>query len=301
MQEGRPVAFLRQTLSDRVQTKSVYERELMAIVMAVQKWHYLLGRHFIILTDQKSLKFLTEQRVMGEEYFRWTSKLMGLDFEIQYIPGKENGVADALSRKMTFSALSSVHFEQLKDWETEIHRDPKLQGIIHDLIQDINSHPGYKFQNQKLFYKGRLVLPKGSSRIPLLLQEFHNSAVGGHSGFFRTYKRISEVVYWEGMRKDIQQHVATCEVCQMNKYQALSPAGLLQPLPIRTQVWADISMDFIEGLPKAHGKNVILVVVDRLTKYAHFLALSHPFTAKEVAEVFIKEIVKLHGFPSSIV
>ena len=145
------------------------------------------------------------------------------------------------------------------------------------------------------------MLPKGSSRIPLLLQEFHNSAVGGHSGFFRTYKRISEVVYWEGMRKDIQQHVATCEVCQMNKYQALSPAGLLQPLPIPTQVWANISMDFIEGLPKAHGKNVILVVVDRLTKYAHFLALSHPFTAKEVVEVFIKEIVKLHGFPSSIV
>lgn len=125
MQEGRPVAFLSQTLSDRAQTKSVYERELMAIVMAVQKWrHYLLGRHFIILTDQKSLKFLTEQRVMGEEYFRWTSKLMGLDFEIQYRPGKENGVADALSRKMTFSALSSVHFEQLKDWETEIHCDP---------------------------------------------------------------------------------------------------------------------------------------------------------------------------------
>ena len=107
MQEGKPVAFLSQTLSDRAQTKSVYERELMAIVMAVQKWrHYLLGRHFIILTDQKSLKFLTEQRVMGEEYFRWTSKLMGLDFEIQYRPGKENGVANALSRKMTFSALS---------------------------------------------------------------------------------------------------------------------------------------------------------------------------------------------------
>ena len=104
---------------------------------------------------------------------------MGFDFEIQYRPGKENGVADALSRKMTFSALSSVHFKQIKDWETEIHHDPKLQGIIHDLIQDIKSHPGYKFQNQKLFYKGRLGLPKGSSRIPLLLQEFHNSAVGG--------------------------------------------------------------------------------------------------------------------------
>jgi len=145
------------------------------------------------------------------------------------------------------------------------------------------------------------VLSNGSSRIPLLLQEFHNSAMGGHSGFFRTYKQISKVVYWEGMRKDIQQHVATCESWQMNKYPALSPAGLLQSLPIPTQVWADISMDFIEGLHKAHEKNVILVVVDRLTKYTHFLALSHTFTTKEDAEVFIKEIVKLHGFPSSIV
>ena len=83
LQEGRPVAFYSQTLSERSQAKFVYERELMAIVIAVQKWrHYLMGRHFIILTDQKSLKFLSDQRVLGEEQFKWTSKLMGLDFEI---------------------------------------------------------------------------------------------------------------------------------------------------------------------------------------------------------------------------
>ena len=105
----------------------------------------------------------------------------------------------------------------------------------------------------------------------MLLEEIHNSTIGGHYGFFRTYKRISAIIYWEGMRKDIQQYVATCEVFQINKYQTLSPAGLLQPLPIPTQVWADISMDFIEGFPKAQGKNVILVVVDRLAKYAHFI------------------------------
>lgn len=160
LQEGRPVAFYSQTLSERAQAKFVYERELMAIVIAVQKWrHYLMGRHFIILTDQKSLKFLSDQRVLGEEQFKWTSKLMGLNFEIQYQPGHENRVADALSRRMTYAALSIVQFDELEEWETEVQNDPKLLGLIQDLMQDINSHPGYTFKDRKLFFKGRLVLP----------------------------------------------------------------------------------------------------------------------------------------------
>lgn len=68
MQEGRPVAYMSKVLSERNQNKSVYERELMAIVLAVQKWRpYLLGRSFVIHTDQKSLKYLTEQRIIGED------------------------------------------------------------------------------------------------------------------------------------------------------------------------------------------------------------------------------------------
>jgi len=103
------------------------------------------------------------------------------------------------------------------------------------------------------------------------------------------------------MRQDILRFVAACETCQQNKYQALSLAGLLQPLPNPTQVWSDISMDFIEGLPRAQGKNAILVVVDRLTKYAHFIPISHPFTAKDIADLFVQEVVKLQGFPNTII
>lgn len=88
-------------------------------------------------------------------------------------------------------------------------------------------------------------------------------------------------------------------ICQKNKTSALSPTRLLIPLEISDAIWNDISMDFIEGLPKSGGWEVILVVVDRLSKYAHFLTLKHPYTAKIVVEVFVKEVVKLHGYPKS--
>ena len=169
------------------------------------------------------------------------------------------------------------------------------------LLHGEDSLEGFKLKGGRLYYKEKLVIPKGSPRIPLILHEFHNTAKGGHFGFFRTYKRIAGLLWWEGMKKSIQQFVQNCDICQRNKHLTLSPAGLLQPLPISTQVWQDISMYFIGGLPKSNGLDTILVVVDRLTKYAHFIGISHPYTAKEVANSFVKEVVRLHGFPATIV
>ncbi|MCI12082.1 enzymatic polyprotein, partial [Trifolium medium] len=124
MQEGRPVAYMSQTLSDRAQNKSVYERELMAIVIAVQKWRpYLLGKHFQVHTDQKSLKFLTEQKVLGGDQQKWLAKLMGYDFEVKYKPGKENSAADALSRQMQYRAVTMVQCEAWAGLESEIQDD----------------------------------------------------------------------------------------------------------------------------------------------------------------------------------
>ena len=302
MQEGKPVAFLSQKLSPRAQQKSVYERELMAIAMAVQKWkHYLLGRKFTIHTDQKSLKFLVDQRMAGEAQQKWIAKLLGFDFEIKYKLGRENKVADALSRRVYLEAISAVTFQDWTGLEDEIHRDNKLRGILQNLIGEKAVPAGYELKQGRLLYHDRLVIPKESPRIPLILEEFHNSTLGGHSGFFRTFKRISSIFWWEGMKRSIQQHIQACDTCNRNKYQSLSPGGLLQPLPIPSQVWEDLSMDFIEGLPRHQGLDTILVVVDRFTKYSHFIALAHPFSAKDIAEIFIKDVVKLHGFPSSIV
>jgi len=190
MQEGRPIAYLSQKLSGRSQSKSVYKRELMAIVMAVQKWrHYLLGRKFLELIDQKSLKFLVDQRIMGEGQQKLIAKLLGFDFEIRYKTGRENSAADALSKRFSFAAISTVTFHGWEGLEEEIQQDLKLKMILQDLLQGKDEWNGFELRKGRLYFKGRIVIPKNSPRI------------GGHSGFFRTYKRIEGLVWWEGMRK----------------------------------------------------------------------------------------------------
>lgn len=210
-------------------------------------------------------------------------------------------MADALSRQLQYSTISTVQCHEWEGLDDEVQNDGKLKVIVQDLLTKAKEHAGYKLKQGRLYYNNRIVVPRNSPRIDGILKEFHDSVTGGHSGALRTYKRIANVVYWEGMKGRIHQYVQACDTCQRNKYQALSPGGLLQPLPIRSQVWSDISMDFVGGLPKALGVDPIFVVVDRLSKYAHFFTLAHPYSAKEVAVVFLKEVVKLHGFPKSIV
>lgn len=95
--------------------------------------------------------------------------------------------------------------------------------------------------------------------------------------------------------------VLECDVCQRCKGEHVAYPGLLQPLPLPSRAWEHITIDFIEGVPKSEGKNTIFVIVDRFSKYAHFLSLSHPFTVVQVARLFMDNIYRLHGLPTSIV
>ncbi|KAL0534629.1 hypothetical protein IC582_028920 [Cucumis melo] len=304
IQGKRPVTYCSHTLALRDRARPVYERELMVVVLVVQRWRpYLLVGKFKI--DQKMLKFLLDQRVIQPQYQKWIAKLLGHSFEVVYKPGAENRAADALSRKPAEIQLYGLSIPVIVDLEVikkEVNQDPKFQKIIVELKRlDNPTKSKYSLQNEMLKYKERLVITKSSSLIPAILDTFHNSVVGRHSGFLRTYKRVSNELYWDGMKASIKKHYEECLICQRNKTLALSPAGLLVPLEIPQAIWSDISMDFVEGLPKVGGFEVILVVVDWLSKYGHFLPLKHPFTVNLVAEIFVKEVVRLHGFPLSIV
>ena len=286
MQNQRPIAYFSKGLTDREQLKPVYERELMAIVMAVQKWkHYLMERRFTIFTDQKSLKFLLDQRDVSMDYQKWLTKLLGYDFEIIYKAGVDNKVADGLSRvhlgpsftwMELFMALTKTSNLDIQDVLDEIDLDEHIQKLLKEVVLEKSAKPGYTVKRGRLFYKDRLVLPKGSKYIPVILEEYHSGISGEHSGVLKTVKRVQRLFHWTNLKQDVQTFVAECRVCQTHKTSTLTPAGLLQPIPVPNQIWEELSMDFIGGLPKSQGVDVICVVVDRLSKYAHFFAVETP-------------------------
>ena len=140
------------------------------------------------------------------------------------------------------------------------------------------NNPGksYTRQDGLVFYKTRVVVPPNTPLINQLLQEFHDTRMGGHSTVLRTFKQLVQQFYWLFMHCTVQEYVKSCETCQKNKINNISHAELLQPLPVPCQVWDDITMDFIAGLPSSHSRDTILVVVDCLSKYAHlYLCLTH--------------------------
>jgi hypothetical protein len=146
-----------------------------------------------------------------------------------------------------------------------------------------------------------LYLSKQSKLKSTVLSELHTTPTAGHSGFTKTYDQVKRYFFWDGMKQDIRNFIAECEVCQCNKGEIVKSPSTLQQLPIPLAIWKDISMKFIIGLPKSGNKSVIMVVVDRLSKYAHFCALPHPFTASTVDQIFMDHFFKLHGMPHSIV
>ena len=117
--------------------------------------------------------------------------------------------------------------------------------------------------------------------------ELHTSLLGGHSGFLKTYHMVKKEFFWDGLKSDIQNFVEKCLVCQQNKVDTIMTPGLLQPLSIPSQLWEEVSM--------SEGESVIMVVVDRLTKYAQFCALSHPFKASTVPTSYIETIQSYIG------
>jgi hypothetical protein len=136
-----------------------------------------------------------------------------------------------------------------------------------------------------IYFKNWVYIKPDSTLVPAIIAEFHNNM---HEVYQKGLQRIRSVFYRLGTQKQIKNFIKHCDTCQRHKVDNTKPTGPLQPLPIPTQIWSDISMDFIDGLPNSFGKTTIFVVVDRFSKYGHFTAIKHPYTAPQVAQTFFE-------------
>ncbi|GJT66732.1 putative mitochondrial protein [Tanacetum coccineum] len=273
----------------------------------------ILGHIVSSLLGSKAIGYGKIARVLTDllkkDSFKWTAEatavfrqLQRVMTQIQYRPRRENGAADALSRrgkevelKQTSVTTVGLPDQLLQD----LKKDSELEALRLSLETNAKGMEGYSSVVVEIRYRGSLVVPN-VEWIPRIFAEFHGGTMGGHEGTQKTYHRMARELYWVGMRRDVAKLVAECGVCQKNKYSNRSPAGLLQPLELPFRVMCgNLTMDFVEGLPKSAGYSVSMVVVDRLSKSAHFVPRKPTFTASSVAISFVREIVDSMGFRRS--
>ncbi len=160
---------------------------------------------------------------------------------------------------------------------------------------------GFWFKGESL-YLPTMKEAKDKRLKDLVLHHFHRSPQAGHPGITKTCESVYRYYWWPGMKQYITDYVLSCDSCQRNKASNRVPAGLLQPLPIPARRWESISMDFITQLPRTlTGYDAIWVVVDRLSKYAHFVPTTTDISAEEPAQLFKDKIFYVHGMPLNII
>ncbi|KAH0652710.1 hypothetical protein KY289_030388 [Solanum tuberosum] len=299
MQDSKPIAYFSEKLSGATLNYSTYDKELYALVRALATWqHYLWPREFVVKTDHESLKYLKSQGKLSRRHAKWVEFIETFPYVIAYKQGKENVVADALSRRyVLISTLTSklLGFDQIKFLYAN-------DSDFGEIFAECKLGPFEKFnlQDEFLFKENKLCVPNCSLR-ELFVREAHCGGLMGHFGVPKTLEILSEHFYWPSMRKDVEKVCSYCLECKQAKSRTL-PHGLYTPLPVSNSPWIDISMDFILGLPRTkYGKDSIFVVVDRFSKMARFIPCKKTNDASHVADLFVKEVVKLHGIPRTIV
>jgi len=262
---------------------------------------------------------------------RWMEYLKDYDFELLYHPGKSNVVADTLSRKRVHVSAMMIKelelIEQLRDMNlglrtgvdyircsmlritnefldevrVEQGKDLELQQIISELGTE--KRKDFRMSNDNILqFKERVCVPRSRVLRKMLLEEEHKSRLSIHPGMTKMYKDLKATFWWTGMKTDVADFVASCLVWQKAKIEHQRPGGTLEPLEIPQWKWDNIAMDFVTHLPKStRGYDATWVIVDRLMKCAHFLPINQKLSMDKLAELYVREVVRLHGVPASIV
>jgi hypothetical protein len=330
MQEGHVIAYASRQLRKHELNYPTHDLELAVVVHALKIWrHYIMGTKCQVYTDHKSLKYIFTQKDLNLRQRRWLELIKDYDLEIHYHPGKANLVADALSRKEHVHAaiVTQLPNELVEDFrrlnlgivahtegvtieveptlEQEIRKgqigDAKIQEI-KDLITEGRGPEFTEDVQGTIWFKNQIYVPEVDSLRETILKEAHDSDYSIHPGSTKMYQDLKQKYWWYGLKRDMAAHMAMCDVCQRIKAEHQISAGLLHPLKVPEWKWEEIGMDFIVRLPcTPKGYDSIWVIVDRLTKVAHFISVKTTYKGSRLAELYMARIVCLHGVSKKII
>ena len=336
-----PIAFFSKKHSPAECNYEIYDKELMAIVKAFEEWRPELegAAHPIqVLSDHKNLEYFMSTKLLNRRQARWSEFLSRFDFKIVYRPGKAGAKPDALTRRsgdlpqeegderiterqkavlkpqnlpnelrLLADIPPPVGRTPLESLLVEAYEtDPFPQSVLDDLAKGTQRRKDISLSlcaeaNGRLHYDSRLFVPNHDPLKLHLFRTYHDSPTVGHQGVTKTYELLSREYYWTNMRRDIERYLANCHTCKRTKTRRHQPYGELRPLPVPEHPWQHISWDFVTGLPEADGKDAVLVVVCRLTKMRHLIPCSERTSAKDLADLFVANVWRLHGLPETIV
>ena len=338
-----PVAYYSRKLTPAEVNYEIHDKELLSIVAALREWRvYLEGaKHQIqIYSDHKNLEKFTTTKVLNRRQARWSEMLASYDFVITHTAGTQNGRADALSRRPDYfesasdnpphtllkpnqlmlasSTLANISCEiiddEIKDRIKKGYlKDPLIKSIYADLTKGtLNNRLTsiYKLNSEGLVtFNGLIYIPNINELKVDILRRHHDSLTAGHFGQAKTLESLSRNYYFPKMRNFVDSYIRSCDMCARCKSSRHAPYGHLHSLPVPTQPWHSISMDFIVKLPPSKDPSLsnspsfdsILVMVDRLTKMAYFIPCNETISAPQLAQLYIKYIFPHHGIPKEIV
>jgi hypothetical protein len=282
----------------------------------------LYGTKCTVFTDHKSLQHILDQKELNMRQRRWIELLSDYDCDIRYHPGKANVVADALSRKEREKPLRvrALMMTIQSDIPTQIRNAQaealKAENVKNENLRGMDKSFRTRPDGTKCFVdkgletrtngaKGqtdRSWLPLYGGLRDLIMHESHKSKYSIHPGSDKMYHDLKILYWWPNMKAEIATFVSKCLTCSKVKTECQKPSGLLQQPEIPQWKWDRITMDFITKLPKTpQGYDTIWVIVDRLTKSAHFLAIKETDKMEKLTRLYLKEVVSRHGVPVSII
>jgi transposase InsO family protein len=288
--EGKwhPIAYHSRKFTPAEENYDVHDKELLAIVVALEHWRIYAEScsDLVIFSDHKNLTTFTTTKVLNRRQVRWSELLGRYKFKIVYTPGKDNGRADALSRRTDIAGTKTKHDSSI----LRIQEDGSLgpAKYINNLLMKIGIDVPEELQES-------------------IIRQHHDDRVHGHPGVSRTMELIQRNYQFPNMKDKVSAYIDKCVDCQQNKHSTHAPYGEMQPMELPTEPWTDLSMDFVTGLPLSKDPvtglsyDAIMVIVDRFTKYAIMLPFRQNYTAVQLAHVLKDRLFRDHGIPKSII